>query len=167
MVSSIEKQSRDDYLEQLIDDLERPQTIQDVGTWLVDNQLDPLPPKHIEVLKSWLETHNDLTIKQNRRGNPYSDIRNVFIYITRLHRDTGMSVSEACERVVERLNLDRDPENLRRAYDRARTPETRLLNDTVKAVGAFNKSGTKGSDMQKAVREFKTRKSTQKPPKNL
>ena len=130
-VKEIEEQSRKEYLDLLIKCFERVQTIQDVGTWLLNDTFDPLPPKHIAVLRKWLETHNELTIKQSRRGNPHSDIRNAFLYITRLHRDTGMSVEAAIKLVAEELNLEMDLANLRRMYDRARTPESRY------ACGAF------------------------------
>ena len=116
-----EEQSRRDHLEQLIADFERRQTIQDVGTWLIHTPLDPLPPKHIEVLREWLEENNELTIKQSRRGNPHSYIRNAFVYVSCLSRDTGMSVEAACKLVLERLNLKTSLATFRRQYDRAQT----------------------------------------------
>ena len=67
MADEIENQSRRrrQHLEKLIKDFERDQTIQDVGTWLLKDSSDPLPPKHVAVLRKWLETHNELTIKQS------------------------------------------------------------------------------------------------------
>ena len=162
MANEIEEQSRKDHLKKLIKDFERIQTIQDVGSWLANDSLDPLPPKHVAVLREWLESHNELTIKQNRRGNPHSDIRNAFIFITRMHRDTGMSVEAACKLVAEELKLKTDPANLRRAYDRARTPDTRYLNEVVKATGAFGDLKTASPKVQKAVLRRNKDKSTQK-----
>jgi len=72
MTDEIEEQSQRQYLRKLIKDFKRDQTIQDVGTWFLNDSLDPLPPKHVAVLREWLETHNELTIKQSRRGCPSS-----------------------------------------------------------------------------------------------
>jgi hypothetical protein len=152
----IEEQSRQEYLDQLIDDFERQQTIQDVGAWLINDTRDPLPPKHVAVLNEWLETNNKLTIKQSRRGNPHSAIRNSFLYITRLHRDTGMSIEAACNLVAKKLKLDSDPANLRRAYDRARTAETKLLNEVVAATGAFNKGTSSIPKVTKSLHRYMT-----------
>jgi len=160
-LADVEEQSQKDHLEELIKEFERVQTVQDVGAWLIDNLPDPLPPKHIDVLKTWLETHNNLTIKQNRRGNPHSDLRNAFIYITRMHRDTGMSISAACELVVERLEIDSNPTHVRRAYDRAMTAETRLLNDTLKIAGAFATTETPHADTLKSGLRYKSTKAKQ------
>jgi hypothetical protein len=158
----IEEESQHEYLDELIKDFERQQTIQDVGAWLINDTRDPLPPKHVAVLNEWLETNNKLTIKQSRRGNPHSAIRNSFLYITRLHRDTGMSIEAACKLVVEKLRLSKDPLDLRRMYDRARTPETRFLSETVNATGAFSKGGAPLSKVQKAGRQYKKGKKVQK-----
>ena len=161
-----EADSRREHLRQMIKDFEREQTIQDVGTWLVKDSVDPLPPKHVAVLREWLETHNKLTIKQNRRGSPHSDIRNAYIYITRMCRDTGMSIEAACSLVAKELKLETDPANLRRMYDRARTPESRFINDLVKATGAFSKTDTPRSNVEKAGQRLKKAKAVQKQPKN-
>jgi len=166
MVDEIVNQSRREHLEKLIKDFERDQTIQDVGTWLLNDSLDPLPPKHVAVLREWLETHNELTIKQNRRGNRHAETRNAFPYITRLHRDTGMTVRAACKLVCEELDLEIDPADLRRMYDRSRTPETRFLNDVVKAMGAFSKTDTPFSDVEKAGQRLKKSKAEQKKANN-
>jgi hypothetical protein len=155
MTDEIEEQSRREHLVKLIKDFERDQTIQDVGSWLVNDSLDPLPPKHVAVLREWLETHNELTIKQNRRGNPHSDIRNAFIYITRMHRDTGMSIEAACNLVAKTLKLNTDPANLRRMYDRARTPETRMLNEVVTATGVFRKGSAPKPKVAKSLHRYK------------
>ena len=155
MVHEIENQSRREYLEKLIKEFERDQTIHDVGKWLLKDSLDPLPPKHVAVLREWLETHNKLTIKQNRRGNPHGKVRNAFIYVTRMHRDTGMSIEAACNLVFEKLDLPIDSANFRRMYDRARTPETRLLNAVVAATGAFSKGSTPKSKVTKSLHRFK------------
>ncbi len=165
MVHEIEKQSRRDYLDLLIEDFEREQTIQDVGAWLIENPLDPLPPKHVQVLMEWLQTHNHMAIKHDGPGTWPSTTRNNFYYITRLHRDTGMSVEAASELVVERLGLNKDPANLMREYDRARTPETRLLNATVKATGAFSTGSPAIPKVKKALNRFKTAKAAQKEAK--
>ena len=158
----IEQKSRNEHLEQLIKDFEREQTIQDVGSWLINDTLDPLPPKHIEVLCKWLETQNGLTIKQNRRGNSHSDTRNAFHYITRMHRDTGMSIEAACNLVAEQLSLEIDIADFRRMYDRARTPETRLLNDAVSTTGAFSNVKTPKPKVTKSLHRFKNSKKDQK-----
>ncbi len=163
MTDEIEEQSRRQHLEKLIKDFERRQTIQDVGSWLVNDPLDPLPPKHVAVLREWLETHNELTIKQSRRGNPHSEVRNAFLYITRLHRDTGMSIEAACKLVTEELDLETDPPDLRRMYDRSRTPETRFLSKFVKATGAFGDIDTAFSKVQKAGQRLKKAKAEKKP----
>ena len=155
-----------DHLRKLIKDFERVQTIQDVGSWLINDSLDPLPPKHVAVLRQWLETHNELTIKQSRRGNPHSEIRNAFLYITRLHRDAGMSIEAACNWVAEALKLETDPADLRRMYDNARTPETRHLNEVVKATGAFSNKEAQLSKVQKAGQRRKKAKEKQKKAKN-
>jgi hypothetical protein len=150
-------QARVQYLEQLLKDHRRQQTIQDVGFWLIEYPLEPLPPRLIKVLRQWLKEHNNLTIKQNRRGSPHSDTRDEFPLITRMHQDTGMSIEAACLMIVEQLNLEIDPTNLRRAYDRARTPLARFLDDSVKALGAFNKSGTPAIDIEKAKTRFEAK----------
>jgi hypothetical protein len=160
-VRQVEEESQLEYLDELINDFEREQTIQDVGAWLINDIRDPLPPKHIAVLKEWLEINNHLTIKQSRRGNPHSDIRNAFLYITRMHRDTGMSIEAACNLVAKTLNLEIDPANLRRMYDRARTPETRLLNETVVATGAFSKTKASKGKLAKSLHQFKKSKKNQ------
>ena len=151
-----------DHLGKLIKIFERKKTIQDVGRWLLDDSLDPLPPKHVAVLREWLETHNELTINQYRTGPPHSDVRNAFLYITRLNRDTGMSVEAACILVAEELSLKIDHTNLRRSYDRARTPEARFINDLVKATGAFSKTDTPRSDIEKAGKRMKKAKAVRK-----
>ncbi len=166
MTDEIEEQSRRQHLEKLIKDFERRQTIQDVGAWLVNDPLDPLPPKHVAVLREWLETHNELTIKQNRRGNPHGKVRNAFIYITRMNRDTGMSIEAACILVAKELKLETDPADLRRMYDRARTPEARFINDLVKATGAFSKTDTPRSNVKKAGQRLKKAKAARKNPKH-
>ena len=162
MVKEVLEQSRREHLKKLFKYFERDQTIQDVGAWLTNDSLDPLPPKHVAVLREWLETHNELTINQYRTGPPHSDVRNAFLYITRLNRDTGMSVEAACILVAEELNLQTDPANLRRSYDRARTPETRFINDLVKATGAFSKTDTPRSDIEKAGKRMKKAKAVRK-----
>ena len=166
MVKEIEDQSRRQHLKKLIKDFGRKQTIQDVEKWLIDDSLDPLLPKHVAVLREWLGTHNELTIKQSRRGNPHSDIRNAFIYITRMHRDTGMSIEAACKLVAEELKLETDPANLRRMYDRARTPESRYLSEVVKATGAFSNGEAPRSKVLKAKRRLEKARTTQKITKN-
>ncbi len=163
-IRQVEEESQRDYLDGLIKDFEREQTIQDVGTWLLNDTLDPLPPKHIKVLTDWLKTHNSMTIKKVRGRFP-ADTQNAFPYITRLHRDTGMTIRAACKLVAEELKLKTDPTDLRRAYDRARTPETRYLNDIVKATGAFSKTETPRSDIQKAGRRREKAKAAQKKSK--
>lgn len=166
MTNESEEQSRKQHLKKLIKDFERDQMIQDVGTWLVNDSLDPLPPKHVAVLREWLETHNELTIKQNRRGNPHSDTRNAFPYITRMHRDTGMSIEAACSLVAKELKLEIDLADLRRMYDRARTPETRYLSEVVKATGAFSNKEAPLSKVQKAGQRMRKAKAAQKRTKN-
>jgi hypothetical protein len=165
MVKEVLEQSRREHLKKLFKYFERDQTIQDVGAWLTNDSLDPLPPKHVAVLREWLETHNQLTIKQNRRGNPHSDIRNAFIYITRMNRDAGMSIEAACKLVAEELKLETDPANLRRMYDRARTPETRYLSEVVKATGAFSNEEAPRSKVLKAKLRLEKAKTTQKRTK--
>lgn len=142
-----------EHLDGLIKNFEREQTIQDVGAWLINDTRDPLPPKHIKVLTEWLKTHNSMTIKKVRGRFP-ADTQNAFPYITRMHRDTGLSIEAACNLVAEKLRLEIDPADLRRMYDRARTPETRLLNEIVAATGAFNKSSTPKSKVVKSYRRF-------------
>ena len=165
MVDEIVNQSRREHLEKLIKDFERKQTIQDVGAWLVDNSLDPLPPKHVQVLMEWLQTHNHLTIKHDGPGTWPSTIRNAFYYITRLHRDTEMPVAAACNLVNEKLKLGKDVSNLIREYDRARTPETRLLSATIKATGTIRTGGPDIPEVKNALRRFKETKTAQKKSK--
>ena len=161
----IEGQTRVQYLERLLEEYHRKQTIQDVGFWLIEYPLEPLTPRLIGVLRLWLKEHNALTIKQNRRGSPHSGTRDVFPLITRMHRETGMSIEAACLMIVERLNPEIDPANLRRAYDRARTPHGKLLDAFIKAGGALGRNGSPTSDVQKAAMKFKTevRKQPQAP----
>jgi hypothetical protein len=149
-------QSRREHLQKLINDFERDQQIQDVGRWFIDDTMDPLPPKLVAVLREWLETHNELTIKQNRRGNPHSDIRNAYFYITRLHRDTGMALEAACIMVAEELKLETDPTDLRRMYDRSRIAETRYLNEFMKSAGAFSNQEAPLSKTQAAALRLKS-----------
>lgn len=170
----------EEWLEGLLKDFFRTQTIQDVGFWLVEHPLSPLPPRLTKVLKPWLEEHNGLTIKQFKQGSPVSDLRDYIPLITRMHQETGLPIEAACKLICERLSrenedgssqreaIEIDPQVLRRTYDRSMTPYERLSNDSVKAAGAFNKSGTPLADMLKAKARFeknlkKRKNRTQKP----
>jgi hypothetical protein len=88
----IEHQARVQHLAQLLKDHQRQQTIQDVGFWLIEYPLEPLTPRLIEVLRQWLKEHNNLTIRQNRRGSPHSDTRDLFPLISRMHAASGIPV---------------------------------------------------------------------------
>lgn len=142
------------WLDDLLVEFFRTPTIQDVGLWLVNYPLAPLPPRLIRVLKPWLEEHNKLTIKQARKGSPVSDIRNYLPLVTRMHQDTGLPIEAACKMICEKLNQNTeepiDALDLRRVYDRSITNYERLLNDTVKSTF----SSTPISDMLKAKGRF-------------
>jgi len=164
---SDEKEAQAKHLDMLALELKRNATIQDVGLWLIDCPLEPLTPRLVRALSGWLKEHNSLTIKQNRRGSPHSDIRDVFPIITRIHRDTGMSIEAACLMIVGRLNLEIDPANLRRAYDRARTPHGKLLDALIGAADDLGGSGSPTSDVRDAALAFKqSRDTSRSAPKN-
>tara|TARA_B100001964_G_C13777395_1_gene398692 strand:- start:126 stop:383 length:258 start_codon:yes stop_codon:yes gene_type:complete len=77
-----------------------------------------------------------------------------------------MSIEAACNWVAEALKLETDPADLRRMYDNARTPETRHLNEVVKATGAFSNKEAQLSKVQKAGQRRKKAKEKQKKAKN-
>ena len=154
-IREIEHESHLQHLDKLLEDHFREPTIQDVGFWLVEFPLEPLPPRLLKVLSPWLEEHNDLTIKQSRRGRSHSDTRDVFPLITRMHREAMMSIEAACLLVCERLELEVDPSNLRRAFDRARTPHQRFQDDQMKVLDEIVKGGDHRAAMQKAGERFK------------
>jgi len=162
-IREIEHESQLQHLEKLLEDHLRTPTIQDVGFWLVEFPLEPLPPRLLKVLSPWLEEHNELTIKQSRRGRSHSDTRDVFPLITRMHRDAMMSIEAACLLVCDRLDLETDPADLRRAFDRARTPHQRLLDDQMKIIDVLVKGGDHRAAMQKAKQRFE--KGTEKKAK--
>lgn len=60
MVNETEELSQRQHLDELIKDFERDQTIQDVGTWLIHDTLDPLPPS-IHLLLGRYLTHSTTT----------------------------------------------------------------------------------------------------------
>lgn len=154
MIRDIERESQLQHFDKLLEDHLRDPTIQDVGFWLIEFPLEPLPPRLLKVLSPWLEEHNELTIKQSRRGRSHSDTRDVFPLITRMHRDAMMSVEAACLLVRDKLDLEIDPADLRRAFDRARTPHQRLHDDQMKILDEIVKGGDHKAVMKKAKKRF-------------
>ena len=153
-IRQIEHESHLQHLDKLLEDHLREPTIQDVGFWLVEFPLEPLPPRLLKVLSPWLEEHNELTIKQSRRGRSHSDTRDVFPLITRMHREAMMSIEAACLLICERLELEVDPSNLRRAFDRARTPQQRLQDDEMKVLDELVRGGDHRAAIKKARQRY-------------
>ena len=73
-----------------------------------------------------------------------------------------MPIEPACKLVIKKLKLKVDLAIFRRMYDRALTPEARLLNEIVKAVGAFSTTETPRSDTQEAARRYQTARPAKK-----
>jgi hypothetical protein len=153
-IRQLEEESRHQHLEELLDDFQREPTIQDVAFWLLEFPMEPIPPRLVKALSTWLNEHNDLTIKQSRQGRPHSEIRDVFPLISRMHRDTGMSIKAACELIVDRLKLETDPSILRGQFDKARTPHQRFHDDSMIIIDEISKRGTPHTAMQKAQLRF-------------
>ncbi len=165
VADQVEEQARLEHLNMLIEDFEREPTIQDVGIWLVNYPLHPLPPRLVRALSDWLKDLNALTVKQSRRGRPHSDNRDVYPLIDGMCNDTGISVEAACHLVVDNLTLDIDSADLRRMYDRARHPKTRLLADLVRAHSSGENGRPSVAAGLKAAQRYKrsaAKKQTQK-----
>ena len=73
-----------------------------------------------------------------------------------------MPLDAACGLVADELELDTDPANLRRMYDRARTPESRYLNDFMKANGVFGNQETQQSKTLEAALRLKSARENRK-----
>lgn len=155
MVNEIEEQSRRDYLDQLIEDFKREQTIQDVGLFLVNFPAYRLPNRLADVLSQWLEKTSDRKLAYSHKGHPKTELTDYFPLIDGM-RVTGMSVYAACHMIVDKLELhDINPDTLQKRYGKHRTPESRFVDDLTFGPARIREStGMDYSQLEKAAKRI-------------
>lgn len=155
MVNKIEKQSRQEYLDQLIEDFKREQTIQDVGLFLVNFPAYRLPNRLADVLSQWLKKTSDRKLAYSKKGRPKTELTDYFPLIDGM-RVTGMSVYAACHLIIDKLELyDVNPDTLQKRYGEHRTPDSRFVDDLVFGPARIRKStGVDFSQLEKAAQRL-------------
>jgi hypothetical protein len=130
MVNEVEQQSREEYLDELIKDFKRKQTIQDVGLFLVHYYAYRLPNRLANILSEWLEKTSGRTVAHSGPGHPKTDLTDYFPLIDGM-RVTGMSVYAICHMIVDKLALPgvNPAKTLQKRYGQHRTPESRFIDD--------------------------------------
>jgi len=155
MVNEIEKQSRREYLDQLIKDFKREQTIQDVGLFLVNFPAYRLSNRLADILSRWLEKTSDRKLAYSHEGRPKSVLTDYFPLIDGM-RVTGMSVYAACHMIVDKLELhDVNPDTLQKRYGEHTTPESRFIDDLAFGPARLREgTGVDFSQLEKAAQRL-------------
>ena len=151
-VRQVEEESQREYLDELIKDFIRKQTIQDVGLFLVNYSAFRLPDRLADVLSEWLEKTSDRTVAYSHPGHPKSELSDYFPLIDGM-RVTGMSAYKACHLIVDKLELhDVNPNTLNKRYGQHRTPESRFIDDlSVGPARPKNPGGIDYTQLEKAT----------------
>ena len=147
----VEKHSQEEYLDKLIKEFEREQTIQDVGLFLVDYPSYRLPHRLAEVLSLWLKKTTGRELAYVNPGHPVTELTDYFPLIDGM-RVTGLSVYKACHLIAEKLERHEiNPETLQKRYGEHRTPESRLIDDFAFGPARIDKpTGKDYSQIEKA-----------------
>lgn len=153
MVNKTEEQSRQDYLDQLVNDFTREQTIQDIGIFLLDYPAYRMPPRLAKILSDWLEKTSDRKLIYAGPGHPKTDLADYFPLIDQM-RATGMSVEDICDFIAvhSELKMIRSAETLRKRYNDHRTKMSRLIDDL--SYGPARQKGSEGFDYSQVEKAF-------------